>query len=574
MLRLRWVWCGTGCRSCGWASRRGRKGWWCVISQWWRRRLLCILLVLLAYGCASCAKPPPPPTPAPTAVPEVFEQKSLLASVEAVDSHTVRFILSRPDVTFLHKLAFPAFGIQSPANVKRYDGGGDLVRNPVGTGPFKFVEWVQDDHITLERNDDYWGERSTLQTLTYRVIKEAPARFLELQAGAVDGIQDLAPDDIAAAQADPNVEVYLRPPFNTGYLGINRARAPFDDLRVRQAVAMAVHKAEIVQALYPPTAEAATQFVPPGILGHTDGLEDWPHDPERVKALLAEAGYPDGFQTTLWVMPVSRGYYPNPDRVGEAIQANLAAVGIEAEIVTYDWGTYLDKVFAGQADLFLLGWMADYPDATNFLDNFFGAGSDDSLGPKFPELVQMLQEASSIVDQGRRQALYDQANQIIHDQIPAVPIVHNSSAIAFSKDVRGIKPSPLNLEFFWPVSVLGQDRLILARSADSVGLDPVDESDLESVMVCAQILEPLVTFAPGTTEIVPGLAERWEVSDDLLTWTFYLRRGIKFHDGTELDAEAVVFSFQRWWDRENAYHVGHTGSFFHWSFYFGGFKGE
>ena len=337
--------------------------------------------------------------------------KSLITSIEVTDSHTVRFNLNRPDVAFLQKLAFPAFGIQSPTNIKKYDGGGDLTRNPVGTGPFKFTEWTTDSHITLERNDDYWGELPSLKTVTYRVIPEAPARFLELQTGTIDGVDNLSPDDIPAAQANSDIEVFFRPPFNIGYLGINRAHEPFDDLRVRQAVAMAINKAELVEALYPATAEAATQFVPPGIFGHTGGLQDWPFDPDQAQELLAQAGYPDGFETTLWVMPVSRGYYPNPDRVGEAVQANLATIGIQAEIVTYDWGTYLDEVFAGEADLFLLGWMADYPDASNFLDTFFGAGSDDSLGPKFPELVQMLQEAGSTTDQATRHELYGQANR-------------------------------------------------------------------------------------------------------------------------------------------------------------------
>jgi peptide/nickel transport system substrate-binding protein len=515
------------------------------------------------------------PTPAPS-VPSTSPHppRSLLASVKVIDSHTVRFTLTRPDAAFLQKLAFPAFGPQSPANIKEYGGGGDLIRNPVGSGPFKFVEWVPDDHITLKRSDDYWGEKPELETLTYRVIKEAPARLLELQAGTVDGVDNLSPDDIPAAQADPDIEVYLRPPFNIGFLGINRAHEPFDDLRVRQAVAMAINKADLVKAFYPPTAEVATQFVPPRIFGHSDGLEDRPYDPEQARKLLAQAGYPDGFQTTLWVMAISRPYYPNPDWVGEALQADLAAVGIQAEIVTYDWGTYLDKVFAGEADLFLNGWMADYPDATNFLDTFFGVGSDDSLGGRFPELVQMLQEAGSTLDEAQRQALYDQANQFIHDHVPAVPIVHNSSAIAFRKTVKDVQASPFSQEFFHPVSVEGKNDLIFGRSGDSVGLDPVDESDFESLMVCAQILEPLVAFKPGTTEIIPALAERWEASDDLLTWTFYLRHGIKFHDGTDLDADAVVFNFERWWDRDNPYHVGHTGNFVHWTYYFGGFKGE
>jgi len=540
----------------------------CHNSHLW----IVIAVLVLTLLLISCLPAPTPTPPTPTTLSST--SKSQLASIEAIDSHTVRFTLNRPDAAFLQKLAFPAFGPQSPANIKKYSGGGDLIRNPVGTGPFRFVEWVQDDHITLKRNDDYWGEKPELETLTYRVIKEAPARFLELQAGTVDGVDNLSPDDIPAAQADPDIEVYLRPPFNIGFLGINRAHEPFDDLRVRQAVAMAINKVDLVKAFYPPTAKVATQFVPPHIFGHTDGLENWPHDPEQARELLAQAGYPDGFQTTLWVMAISRPYYPNPDRVGEALQADLAAVGIQAEIVTYDWGTYLDKVFAGEADLFLNGWMADYPDATNFLDTFFGAGSDDSLGGRFPELVQMLQEAGATLDEAQRQALYDQANQFVHNNVPAIPIVHNSSAIAFRNTVKGVQASPFSQEFFYPASVEGKNDLVFGRSGDSVGLDPVDESDFESLMVCAQILEPLVAFEPGTTNIIPALAERWEASDDLLTWTFYLRQGIKFHDGTDLDADAVVFNFERWWDRDNPYHVGHTGNFVHWTFYFGGFKGE
>ncbi len=532
---------------------------------------ICIVAALLLPSCLPVVVPSATPIASPESP---STSKSLIAFIEEIDAYTIRFTLNRPDAAFLQKLAFPAFGIQSPANIVKYNGGGDLIRNPVGTGPFRFAEWVPDAYITLKRNDDYWGQKPKLEMLTYRVIKEAPARLLELKTGTIDGVDNLSPDDISAAQADPNINVYMRPPFNIGFLGINRAHKPFDDVRVRQAVALAIDKATLVKALYPPTAEVATQFVPPHIFGHTDGLQDLPHDLQKAKTLLAEAGYPDGFKTTLWVMGISRRYYPNPDRVGQVLQANLAAVGIQAEIVTYDWGTYLDKVYGGEADLFLNGWMADYPDATNFLDTFFGAGSDVSLGPKFPELVQMLQQAGSTLDQTQRQAIYDQANQLIQEQVPAVPIVHNSSAIGFRKTVHDVQASPFSQEFFYPASVEGKSNLIFGRSGDSVGLDPVDESDFESLMVCAQILEPLAAFEPGTTNIIPALAERWEASSDLLTWTFYLRRGVKFHDGTDLNAEAVVFNFVRWWDKDNLYHVGHTGNFVHWTFYFGGFKGE
>lgn len=502
------------------------------------------------------------------------EPVSLVKAVEKIDNYTVKITLNRPDVAFLYKLAFGAFAIQSPTQIMKYEGGGDFFKNPSGTGPFMLQEWVADTTITLVPFDDYWGAKPPLKQVVYRVIKEPAARLLELQAGTVDAIDNMAPDDIPTAQADANLEVALRTGFNVGYVGINRNRPPFDKLEVRQAIAMAINKADLVKAFYPPGTSPAKEFIPPGIFGHTADLEDWPYDPVKAKELLAAAGYPDGFKTTLWVMPVSRGYYPNPDKVGQVVQADLKEVGIDAEFVTYDWGVYLDKVAVGEADLFLLGWMADYPDATNFLDVFFGSGADQSFGDTFPEIVDVLTQAASEADVDARQKLYDQANQLVHDLVPGVPIVHGPSALAWNKAVEGFLPSPLSLEAAWPVSVEGKDTFIFARSGDSVGLDPADETDGESFMVCLQIMEPLLNFTPGTAEVEPALAERWEYTEDLKEWTFYLREGVKFHDGTDFNADAVIFNLERWWDPANPYHTGHTGDFFYWGYFFGGFKGE
>ncbi len=506
--------------------------------------------------------------------PEEAEAKSLVQAITKVDDYTIKLTLNRPDVAFLYKLAFGAFSIQSPTQIKKYEGGGDFFKNPSGTGPFKLQEWVPDSTVTLVPFDGYWGAKPQVKQAVYRVIKEAPARLLELQAGAVDIIDNVAPDDIAAAQADPNLQLAFRPPFNVGYLGINRDKAPFDKVEVRQAIAMAINKADIVKALYPPTASVAKGFVPPGIFGYSAGQADWPYDPVKAKELLAQAGYPNGFTTKLWVMPVSRGYYPDPNKVGQAIQADLKNVGITAEFVTYDWGVYLDKVAAGEGDLFLLGWMADYPDATNFLDVFFGSGADQSFGATFPEIVSTLTKAASEADLAARQKIYDEANKLIHDLIPAVPVVHNSSAIALKKTVQGFLPSPLSTEFLNTVSIQGKDTVVFARSGDTVGLDVADETDGESFMVALQIMEPLVNFKAGTADVVPGLAERWENSSDLTEWTFYLRKGVKFHDGTDFNADAAIFNLERWWDTENPYHKGHTGDFFYWGYFFGGFKGE
>jgi len=506
---------------------------------------------------------------APTA-----EAKSLIKSIDKIDDYTVKITLNRPDVAFLYKMAFGAFAIQSPAVIKKYEGGGDLFKNEAGTGPFKLQEWIPDATVTLVPNADYWGEKPKVSKVVYRVIKEAPARLVELQAGAVDIIDNVAPDDIKAAQADANLQVAFRPAFNIGYLGINRAKPPFDKLEVRQAIAMAINKADLVTALYPPTASTAKGFIPPGIFGYSKDQADWKYDPAKAKELLATAGFPNGFKTKLWVMPVSRGYYPDPNKVGQVIQSDLKKIGIEAEFVTYDWGVYLDKVAAGEGDLFLLGWMADYPDATNFLDVFFGSGADKSFGPTFPEIVDTLTKAASEADPVARQKIYDQANKLIHDLVPAVPIVHNASAVAMKKSVKGFLPSPLSTEFMWPVSIEGKDTVVFARSGDTVGLDPADETDGESFLVTLQVMEPLVNFKPGTADVEAGLAEKWENTKDLKEWTFHLRKGVKFHDGTDLNADAVIFNFERWWDKANPYHKGHTGDFFYWGYFFGGYKGE
>ncbi len=502
------------------------------------------------------------------------EPVSLVKTVEKVDDYTVKITLNRPDVAFLYKLAFGSFAIQSPAQIQKYEGGGDFFKNPSGTGPFKLEEWVPDTTIKLVPFADYWGTKPTLKSVVYRVIKEPPARLLELQAGTVDIIDNVAPDDIPAAQADPNLTVALRPAFNIGYLGMNRAKPPFDNQQVRQAIAMAINKKDLVTALYPPTASPAKGFIPPGIFGYSQGLVDWEYNPTKAKELLAKAGFPNGFKTNLWVMPVSRGYYPNPDKVGQVLQADLKAIGIETQIVTYDWGVYLDKVAAGDAELFMLGWMADYPDATNFVDVFFGAGADNSFGPTFPEIVETLRRGAAEADPVARQKIYDEANQLIHDLVPAVPIVHNASAVAMKKTVKGFLPSPLSTEFLWPVSVDGASTVVFARSGDTVGFDVADETDGESLMVALQIMEPLVSFKPGTAEVVPALAERWEVNDELTEWTFFLRKGVQFHDGTAFNADAAIFNIDRWWDKSNPTHHGHTGDFFYWSYFLGGFKGE
>jgi len=512
-------------------------------------------------------------------IPAGATPKGVLKSISKVDDYTVKFTFYQYHAPFLAQLATPMLSMSSPAAIQKW--GDDYMYHPVGTGPYIFKEWVPEDRIVLEANPDFWGEeKPKIDTLIYRVIVEPTARLLELQTGTVDFMYNMVVDDIPTAEADPNLTVYKVPPVNIGYVTMNQAWKNeagvevFRDVRVRQAVSHAINKQAIVDALYPGTGMPAKNFMPPSLWGYNDDFRDYDYNPGRARDLLADAGYPNGFKTNLWVMPVSRGYYPDPPKVGEAIQADLKAVGIDAEIVTYDWGTYLDKVDLGEHAMCMLGWMPDYPDPDNYLFTFFGPGSMQWDSDMIPDeaVYQRLLQAKGEPDPVARERLYYEANAMIHGVLPGVPIVHSSEIYAAKSNLTGYYAHPLFDEWVYPE--FDKDTIIIARSGDSVGLDVVDETDGESFYVGAQVYDSLFMFGREDTKSYPCLAESYEISDDGLTWTFHLRKGVKFHDGTDFNADAVLFNIDRIWDKDHPYRAGHTKTFDYFSWFFGGFKGE
>jgi len=382
------------------------------------------------------------------------EGEDIIAKVEAVDDLTVVFTLSRPQAPFLKNIAMSPFGIASPT---AFESAGEAFGdNPVGTGPFVFGEWKRNDSITVKKNENYWQEGlPKLDTIIFRAIPDNSARLNALMTGEIDLADGINPSDATTVESNSDLQLIERPSMNVGYLGLTNTRAPFDNKLVRQAVNYAIDKQSIIDAFFQGRAEVAVNPMPSSISGYNDEISGYEYDPEKAKALLAEAGY-DGKEIELWAMPVPRPYMPDGQKVAEAIQKNLSDVGIPSKIVTYEWATYLEKANNGEADAFLLGWTGDNGDADNFIyalldkDNI---GSNNYAYYSNDQVHELLIAAQSEIDEEKRVELYKQAQEIIHDDAPWVPLAHSIPLLAGKKSVTGYLPHPTGSESLINVSM-------------------------------------------------------------------------------------------------------------------------
>ena len=241
-----------------------------------------------------------------------------------MDALTVKFSLCYPDPAFLSKIAFSAFAVHSSDQIMATGGGGtELLENPIGTGPYVLSNWSRGDELVMTRNDNYWGEPAANQTVVFRWSSEAAQRLLELQSGTVDGIDNPGPEDFAVVEADPNLQLVVRPALNVFYVGMTNTFAPFDNELVRQAVAMGIDRQRIVDNFYPAGSEVASHFTPCALPNGCAGDPWYEFDVAKAKELLAEAGFADGFDTTITYRDVVRGYLPQPGVVAQDIQAQL-----------------------------------------------------------------------------------------------------------------------------------------------------------------------------------------------------------------------------------------------------------
>ncbi len=399
--------------------------------------------------------------------------------MEKIDDYTVKLVLKNVNASIMTSLAMFTTAIVSPTNAEKYKG--DAFKHPCGTGPFKFVEWVKDDHITLEANDNYWRKRPKLDKLIFKVIPDPSARLLALEVGEVQGIEYPNPADFDRIKSNKDLKLLSAPGMNIGYMAMNAGYGyndangngirdadeplvktpgyyePLTKKKVRQAINYAIDKKSIVDNIYMGTAIVAKNGMPPFMLGYNNDIKDYPYDPEMAKKLLAEAGYPDGFEVTLYVMPVSRPYMFDPPKIGEAIQSYLAAVGIKVKFYQVDWGTYLQETEAGKHQMCLLGWTGDNGDPDNFMNVLYGAnacsiGKAGNYGFYNDEKTQeLLTAALQTYDVKKRAEYYKEAQVRIHESANWVYIAHSNQNIVFRSNVEGYTLHPTSRKFFYPV---------------------------------------------------------------------------------------------------------------------------
>jgi len=503
------------------------------------------------------------------------EGGSKLSEVRAIDKSTVQFTLCAPDAAFTQKLALAYLGINDSGYLKAHTADGTIVTEPNGTGPYALKAWEKGTQIVLNRFDGYWGDKAKAKMLTFQWQVDAAARLVSLRAGTADGIDNISADDAAGVAADPTLQLVPRSALNTMHIGMVNTVKPFGDVRVRKAVALALDRKRIVDTFYPAGSEMATHYAPCTLEFACEG-EDWyAQDIAASKALLAEAGYPNGFDTVLSFRDVVRSYLPAPRDIATDIQAQLAQVGIRAKLDVQESTSYIDRVLSGKmTGLYLFAWIPDYPDALNFINGLFGTASGPALGTIYASIDAPSAEALRTTDSVKRKTLIAQSNAAIRAEVPLVPVAHGGSILAFRSGVSGAHSSPLNVEQFSSMSSSEHDSLVFVQGAEPGGLACGDELDGESLRVCSQINEGLYGLDNGSLVATPRLATGCTVSSDGLVWTCNLRTGVKFHNGATFDASDVVDSIAAIWDCAHPYHKGRTSVFLTWGSLFGSFLNQ
>ncbi len=374
----------------------------------------------------------------------------IIKSVDVVDESTVRFNLKVPFAFFLNNLAHSATAIVSPAAHQKW--GKDLTLHPVGTGPFKFVDWVRGDHITLARNDDYFEGKPRLDQIVIKTVREDSARVLGLEAGDYDLIVRIPPEEVGRLTRNEKLRIEADQSNRALRIGINASRKPFDDVRVRQALNYAVDKESIVKNIYQGLAMVIPTMVGPLNTGYAP-IKGYPYDPAKAKKLLAEAGYPTGFKAALWT---PKGRYLKDFELAQAVQQQLQAVGVEVSFQSFEWAAYLSLLKKpkeeAKQDLYLIGWSPSTGEARwgifpiTACSQWRPTGSNDSFYCN-KDVDGLLERAVAATTLKERDDYLRKAQELLVQDPSSIYLLATKETVGVSKNIHGVINSPLELVY-------------------------------------------------------------------------------------------------------------------------------
>ena len=387
--------------------------------------------------------------------------KNIVDKVEALDKYTVRFTLKRPEAPFLADMAMDFASINSAEYFDKMQKKGtpnaaDVY--PIGTGPFEFVSYQKDATIRYKAFDQYWKGRPKIDQLIYSITRDATARYAKLKTGECQAMAFPKPADLAEMQKDPQLNVLQKQGLNIGYIAFNVEKKPFDNKLVRQALNMATNKEAILKAVYQGQGQVAKNPIPPTLWSYNDAVKDYPYDPAKAKQMLAQAGYPNGFDVDLWYLPVTRPYNPDGKRMAEMVQADWEKVGVHAKLVTYEWAEYRKRSKTGEQTVMMFGWSGDNGDPDNFFVPLLGCEAVKGGGnvarwcnKAFEDLVI---KAAQTPKQADRARLYEQAQMIVKEEAPWITIAHSVRFDPVRREVKGYKMDATAHHYFTNVDIV------------------------------------------------------------------------------------------------------------------------
>jgi dipeptide transport system substrate-binding protein len=383
----------------------------------------------------------------------------LMKSIEKTDDYTVKMTLSEPNAPIIANLAMD-FGTIHSAEYGKFllDKGTpeQFDQIPVGTGPFQFVDYQKDAVIRFAAFADYWGGKAKFDDLIYAITPDATARYAKLKAGECHVMGYPNPADLAAMGKDESITLLSQAGLNIGYLALNVKKPPFDKKEVRQAVNMAIDRDSILKEVYQGAGQKAKNLIPPTIWSYNDAVKDYEYNPDKAKEMLKAAGV-ENLTSDVWWMPVQRPYNPNAKRMAEMMQADLAKVGINAELKSFEWGEYRKRLQQGEHQMGLLGWTGDNGDPDNFffLLGCTGAREGGQNISKWcnQEFEDKLQQARKLSEKADRTKLYEEMQVIANEEAPLVTIAHSTVYEPVSKNVVDWKISPFGRHEFYGVDI-------------------------------------------------------------------------------------------------------------------------